>query len=214
MPLTGDRCLSSPVRFKFLFGRYKPVADFPIWGVAGGMSDINIPADASRLVDFLNSRGAGFGASDSLPKPKTAVGIARRFQIDKGRVPLDQSTILRMRRLRSALFAILEADVDQKAAWNALNETSSSISLRYEFSPPGTVAVRQHSGDRVIGGILQSIARLISDGQWARLNVCANERCAMAFYDTTRSKTQRWHSYAICGNKKNVAAYRARSGSS
>ncbi len=31
-----------------------------------------------------------------------------------------------------------------------------------------------------------------------------------AFYNATRSQTQRWHSYAVCGNRSNVATYRRR----
>ncbi|WP_414711145.1 CGNR zinc finger domain-containing protein [Pseudonocardia sp.] len=41
-----------------------------------------------------------------------------------------------------------------------------------------------------------------------RLRRCANPVCDIAFYDGTRSRTQRWHSYARGGNRCNVAAYR------
>ncbi len=34
--------------------------------------------------------------------------------------------------------------------------------------------------------------------------------CDEVFYDTTRSRTRRWHSYESCGNRANVSAYRAR----
>ncbi|MFD9007044.1 CGNR zinc finger domain-containing protein [Streptomyces sp. NPDC059582] len=54
------------------------------------------------------------------------------------------------------------------------------------------------------------MAEMIADGTWQRIRACANEDCAHAFYDTTRSRTQRWHSYEDCGNRTNVAAYRAR----
>ncbi|MEO3773386.1 CGNR zinc finger domain-containing protein [Micromonospora sp. B9E7] len=42
------------------------------------------------------------------------------------------------------------------------------------------------------------------------MRICGNEMCSHVFYDTTRSRTQRWHSYERCGNRTNVAAYRAR----
>lgn len=45
-----------------------------------------------------------------------------------------------------------------------------------------------------------------------RIRVCANDGCRAVFYDTTRSRTQRWHSYELCGNRANVAAFRAREG--
>jgi predicted RNA-binding Zn ribbon-like protein len=37
-------------------------------------------------------------------------------------------------------------------------------------------------------------------------------RLPRGVYDTTRSRTQRWHSYELCGNRANVAAFRAREG--
>ncbi|MFF4955535.1 CGNR zinc finger domain-containing protein [Streptomyces sp. NPDC001222] len=54
------------------------------------------------------------------------------------------------------------------------------------------------------------MAELMADGTWSRIRVCDNEGCRHVFYDTTRSRTQRWHSYATCGNRTNVASYGAR----
>jgi predicted RNA-binding Zn ribbon-like protein len=52
-----------------------------------------------------------------------------------------------------------------------------------------------------------AVPSLIGDRSWSRLRVCANGSCRKVCYDTTRSRTQRWHSYEVCGT---VAAYRAR----
>ena len=63
-----------------------------------------------------------------------------------------------------------------------------------------------------MGTVLHDVATLLRDKRWDRLKICADEACGAAFYDCTRSKTQRWHSFSICGNKNNVAAHRVRSG--
>ena len=62
------------------------------------------------------------------------------------------------------------------------------------------------------GVVEESLAVLhaaLADGTWSRVRLCALEACHSAFYDATRSRTQRWHSYAMCGNRTNVAAHRA-----
>ena len=66
------------------------------------------------------------------------------------------------------------------------------------------------AGPTVPGSIIRSVAELIASGNWSRIKACANAACAHVFYDTTRSRTQRWDSYEVCGNRVNVAAYRTR----
>ncbi|MGW7427605.1 CGNR zinc finger domain-containing protein [Streptomyces sp. NPDC054813] len=70
--------------------------------------------------------------------------------------------------------------------------------------------LQQIDGDPVIGGITLTVAELITDRTWRRIHACANEACVRAFYDITRSRTQRWHSYEACGNRNNAATYGAR----
>lgn len=65
-------------------------------------------------------------------------------------------------------------------------------------------------GDPLVGGLVTSVAELVREGAWTRFRVCGNGNCRAVFYDTTRSRSQRWHSYELCGNRANVAAYRTR----
>jgi predicted RNA-binding Zn ribbon-like protein len=82
--------------------------------------------------------------------------------------------------------------------------------LRQGFSSSGKVQLHQVGGDPVLGSINLAVAELLADGTWSRIRICDDEHCRHAFYDTTRSRTQRRHSYEICGNRSNVAAYRNR----
>ncbi|MFI6918830.1 CGNR zinc finger domain-containing protein [Nonomuraea spiralis] len=67
--------------------------------------------------------------------------------------------------------------------------------------PAGAVA-------RVVG----VVARAMADGTWARLKACANDECEWAFYDHSRSRTRRWCSMELCGNRAEQTRWRDRRG--
>jgi predicted RNA-binding Zn ribbon-like protein len=46
----------------------------------------------------------------------------------------------------------------------------------------------------------------------ARLRHCAREACDLLFYDTTRSRTQRWHSESPCGLRERQDRWRKATG--
>ncbi|MEV7239519.1 CGNR zinc finger domain-containing protein [Streptomyces sp. NPDC051020] len=117
-----------------------------------------------------------------------------------------------IRGLRAVLLGMVwpQSGTEVGARLVELNEYASSITLRQDFAGPGVVGLRQVGGDPVVGGITRAVADLMVAGEWSRVRICDNKACHHAFYDTTRSRTQRWHSYEMCGNKANVAAYRAR----
>ncbi|ODU01588.1 MAG: hypothetical protein ABS81_20335 [Pseudonocardia sp. SCN 72-86] len=55
-------------------------------------------------------------------------------------------------------------------------------------------------------------AALIVGGKASLLRRCANhDTCVLMFLDTSRSKTRRWCSMELCGNRSKVAAHAARS---
>jgi predicted RNA-binding Zn ribbon-like protein len=121
-------------------------------------------------------------------------------------------TLARIRELRSDLLDTVIAD-SPDAAWARFTDRVASIRFRQVFAGPDSVTLSQESGSSIIGGIVLAVRELVANNTWGRIHVCANEECSHAFYDTTRSRTQRWHSYEVCGNRTNVAAYRARKGS-
>ncbi|MFD9733162.1 CGNR zinc finger domain-containing protein [Umezawaea sp. NPDC059074] len=122
---------------------------------------------------------------------------------------LDPSADL-LRALRSDLLAVIADPTDATHAWAAFSARVSTIEFRQDFSTPGEVHHHQTAGDPTIGTLVNAVSTLVQSGNWSRIRLCANKPCAAAFYDTTRSRTRRWHSYEICGNRTNVAAHRAR----
>ncbi|MFG3658701.1 CGNR zinc finger domain-containing protein [Streptomyces sp. NPDC047706] len=148
---------------------------------------------------------------DTLSDPGTASAVLRPFR-RSGAMEVSPEGLAGIRALRATLVNLVTGQDGTEAAkaWTELSERTSSVTLRQEFSAPGKVRMRQVTGDPVIGGITLAVAELVEDGTWSRIRVCADERCGHAFYDSTRSRTRRWHSYETCGNRRNVAAYRAR----
>ena len=169
-----------------------------------------VPAPAEAVIELVNSRRHS-SLEDQLDDPEFAAELARRFAPEVDGV--SPQVRKELRGLRDALEAIVlgpATDAELAARWRDFTARTSNVTLRHDFSPLGQVVLRQVAGDPVIGGVALAVAQLVRSGAWSRLRICANGRCAHAFYDTTRSRTQRWHSYEICGNPVNVAAYRAR----
>ncbi|WP_167459233.1 MULTISPECIES: CGNR zinc finger domain-containing protein [Streptomyces] len=181
--------------------------------VEGSTPARRVPATAAAIVNLLNSRphSPARALPDTLQTPEGASAVLRPFGQPDGVAP-STGRIAKIRDLRGILMDIVSAPDTTQAAlgWEALTERTSSVTLRQVFSAPGKAELEQVDGDPVVGRVILAVAELVTDGTWRRIRTCANEMCAGVFYDTTRSRTQRWHSYEVCGNKTNVAAYRAR----
>ena len=169
-----------------------------------------VPAPAEAVIELVNSRRHS-SLEDRLDDPEFAAELARRFAPEVDGV--SPQVRAELRGPRDALVAILlgpATDTELAAHWLDFTTRTSDVTLRHDLRTPGQVVLRQVTGDPVIGGVVLAVADLVRSGAWSRLRICAHEACAHAFYDTTRSRTQRWHSYEICGNPVNVQAYRAR----
>lgn len=160
-----------------------------------------VPASAAAIVDLINTRPHAV-------RPDTLDAAALRpFGQDGTEVSPERLELIRT--LRSDLLGVV-AEQDPTPHWAAFTERTAALAFRLDFSTPGQVGLRQVAGDTVAGRISLDVATLVEADTWSRLRICANEECSWAFYDTTRSRTRRWHSYEMCGNRTNVAAYRAR----
>jgi predicted RNA-binding Zn ribbon-like protein len=59
----------------------------------------------------------------------------------------------------------------------------------------------------LLAAVARSAAEIIAEGPRARLRLCANPRCGLWFYDTSRTHRRRWCSMTVCGNRHKVAAF-------
>jgi predicted RNA-binding Zn ribbon-like protein len=62
----------------------------------------------------------------------------------------------------------------------------------------------------LLAAVARSAAEIIEEGPRARLRLCANPRCGLFFYDTSRTHRRRWCSMTVCGNRHKVASFARR----
>jgi predicted RNA-binding Zn ribbon-like protein len=149
-----------------------------------------VPAAAQRLIDFLNTR-------EHATRDDTLEGD-------------DATQLDRLRALRDALGVLADHEHEPGAherAWAAIDALAATVPVTLRF--PGAGRSTIEAQDRV-GALLADLHGAVDAGHWGRVRVCAFAPCSAAFYDATRSRTQRWHDYATCGNRENVRAFRRR----
>jgi predicted RNA-binding Zn ribbon-like protein len=171
--------------------------------------DDDTPADLRGLINFVNSRASARRPERFDTPDHAAVFLAHCELGYTGDVPSTRDTG-RLRRLRDAIMRTLEEPADPEA-WQAFNKIAATAPVRLHLAvgPSASLeATRANSTDSLIAAVLDQCASAIASGRWDRLGACA--RCRRVFYDSTRSHTRRWCSYATCGNRSNVAAYRTR----
>jgi predicted RNA-binding Zn ribbon-like protein len=91
-----------------------------------------------------------------------------------------------------------------------------------ELAQPSVATVRLDAGpDQTLRGRLEwseptatatlarRLALELADLDVSRLKRCERAACNLVFYDTTRSRTQRWHAESPCGNGERQRRYRA-----
>jgi predicted RNA-binding Zn ribbon-like protein len=164
------------------------------------------PGDLQFLVDFVNTRPIG-QRPDCFHDAAIAEDYLHLCGLD---VSVTSASIGGIRQLRDAVADAIGSDPgdgEHAYDWRTINALAAKTPLivRFETGPTATL-----TGDDVVAHVLADIQRAIAAGKWSRLHLCANDVCRVAFYDTSRSRTQRWHSYETCGNRANVAAHRAR----
>ena len=78
----------------------------------------------------------------------------------------------------------------------------------------GSLSVRQAPSGSAVDGPMLAVARstvtLLTERDLARLHRCANERCVLLFYDTTKSGTRRWCSTACMNRARSISRYQTR----
>lgn len=165
------------------------------------------------LLNLLNSHPIG-GSADAFASTASATSYLASCGFSTRGVRVTPAGLRTLLTLRDAVVAAIEgADVEGRSPWAVLGDMAEASPLVVQFcpSPPGSALVPSAAGVRgVVGEVLAAVHTALADGSWSRVRLCALEQCHSAFYDASRSGTQRWHSYAMCGNRTNVAAHRAK----
>jgi predicted RNA-binding Zn ribbon-like protein len=125
------------------------------------------------------------------------------------RLTLTAEDLPRLRQLREQLRRALVS-----RCGTASGETARYTSCALQVSLHGDAALTaepEGEGWRWLTSAILCEALLAqTTGEWRRLKICRNERCATAFYDRSRNNSGVWHSTRGCGNAANLRASRRR----
>jgi predicted RNA-binding Zn ribbon-like protein len=175
------------------------------------------PSALVPTLNLINAHAIG-GSADAFRDTASATAYLSESGFLTTGVRVTPSGLRKLRSLRGALIAAIEGtDVDGRSPWAVLDELApeSPVLARFGSDPPASALVPAGSGvNAIVAEVLVAVHDALADGTWRRVRLCALEVCHSAFYDATRSGTQRWHSYAMCGNRTNVAAHRAKKSAS
>jgi len=179
-------------------------------------------------LDFLNTRPVENGQlRELLPDFRVLLrwfSAAGLVGADRGRAILNQSTGLEQQaaleqirkfreRLRSAIAALETTGKVSEGAIREVNQhlEQHPIGIRLAKEGGRVVKERRFSPAKpadLIGLVASLAADLFAGRELARVRRCHS--CVLHFYDTTKSRTRRWCSMKICGNRAKVAKYAAR----
>jgi predicted RNA-binding Zn ribbon-like protein len=119
--------------------------------------------------------------------------------------------------LRGALRAIFDAVAGgtpvPPAALAVLNRALAAahdaVALGAGGQPRPLLVPRGPDADGPLAAVARSAFALLTGADRSRLHRCANGRCILFFYDTTKSATRRWCSTACMNRARSAERYRA-----
>jgi predicted RNA-binding Zn ribbon-like protein len=127
---------------------------------------------------------------------------------------VDPDELAPVRALQQAVAAIVDALINGSRppleALNALAEREPAI-YALERERNGNLRTRMHpKRASAAATLLIEVIRELSELEPSRLRRCARPECQLAFYDATRSATQRWHAERPCGLRERQRRHRAK----
>jgi predicted RNA-binding Zn ribbon-like protein len=125
----------------------------------------------------------------------------------------DLSGLRRLQRIAGhAATAFLRGDMPDLTDVATLNEVARDSSARVELSVAEGTLRRGWAWDddtSVAGYLARHLIGELAAMEPTRLQECARRECTLLFYDTTRSRTRRWHAEDPCGWRERQQARRA-----
>lgn len=168
------------------------------------------PGDLELVRAFVNTRDIE-GDLDQLRTPGEADGWAQVHDLQvPATTPGEMPGLVELREaLRAILLAHHEDGAGEPAARAVVNAAMEQSRVRPVLEDDGLGWSATTSGTHVLVGLLLCrVAAATVDGTWLRLKVCANDVCQWAFYDHSRSRTGRWCSMQVCGNRNKQQRFR------
>lgn len=181
-----------------------------------------VPEEVRLVNEFLNTLDLErFGEHAEKPGEKReglrSPGRLRAWLVGRGLLGEDEPVTEADRELavnvRNALRAAAAAntgaaDESRRAADLSFGELSLVVRLGEGSKPE--LASGEGGVKGALGKILADVAVAAAKGTWVRMKICAAEDCRCAYYDHSKSRTGRWCSMQVCGNRHKTRRYRRR----
>lgn len=132
-----------------------------------------------------------------------------------GRVDVKAADLRRALEVREALRDVMGANNGEPLdadAVEVLNRAAarSKVVAAFDDNASWRIEPASNGVDRVLGELLATVFRAMSDGDWQRMKACGNPDCRWAFYDGSKNRSGRWCEMASCGNRMKARAFRER----
>ncbi|WP_233886382.1 CGNR zinc finger domain-containing protein [Paraburkholderia flagellata] len=171
-------------------------------------------------LDFINTAyGVGEEWHDHFVSDASVVDWLERAGVlrDEHGQAAHEGLLEMARELRDAARQLVEQR--QAGKWGSpalvnriLGLGSHHIELQWENGGEPLVVARQANRHPaiVLLPVAEALARLLAEADFGRVRKCGSDERTLLFCDHTKSRSRRWCSMAMCGNRTKVAAYRAR----
>jgi predicted RNA-binding Zn ribbon-like protein len=183
-------------------------------------NDLDFVGD-NLAINFINTRRmVGEQLTDTLQSDGDVKAWLNRLKVPiaKGTLPFDDGVLLqKARELREiALAAVEDRKSGKKPSLAKLNRFLGSALSHSALTTDDARNIRvtrvygKETVEAFLAPVAESIAALLSEGDFDLVRHCEGNACVLWFYDRTKSHRRRWCTSAGCGNRAKVAAFRAR----
>lgn len=171
------------------------------------------PGRLRTLQAFINTNDIEERRDAFATPPQLAAWLAQH-DLAPGDLTLTEPDRTWVVSVREALRDLVEArdeGGDTAPASAVLDAAARATGLSLSFGSDGAALTPTRGGARgAVGRILAEVPFVMASDEWRRLKVCRNDACRWVFYDTSRNRSSRWCTMALCGNRMKARAYRAR----
>src|SRR6266568_4929780 len=172
---------------------------------------LNAELSWDQLIEFLESarivtpeRGGELLAL-SRSDPQAAESLLRKAQRLAAALRLAFDAVLRKQKVLREWIEPVNEILRITEGHDELVYTDNDWEIQFVASESGL--------EWLLAAAARSAAEIIAEGLRARLRLCANPKCGLFFYDTSRTHRRRWCSMTVCGNRHKVAAFAHRNAS-
>ncbi|MCP3097442.1 CGNR zinc finger domain-containing protein [Myxococcus sp. K15C18031901] len=171
-----------------------------------------LPPDVVLLLDFVNTLDVE-KLTDEVPSPAALTPWFRARGLLGAAETVSPDAFAAAIEVREALRLVLQlhhGEPPPAAELRTLERRAAECPLAVTFAPDGAVHLRPagEGGWKALGALFAAMVTTQREGHWARMKVCPAGDCQAAFYDTSKNRSGRWCSMAVCGNRTKVQRFR------